>query len=106
MYLQKKLDAARERERQTRVEGFAFLGSSVAIPLATMATGAAAVGAGEALGVPDVGLDAGGIILGIGTVAVCMLSPYARFGEAEEAKREVAACEELLITHETHDLRF
>ena len=111
-YLQAQLDAAREREAETRVEGAALVGASVAIPFVAIAGGAAAVGTGAAIGQEEAGVAAAMFIMGSGAITMCVLSPYAlltgltRWSEVEDVEREVVAREQLLVAHESRPLRF
>lgn len=106
-YLQAQLDAARQRESDTRVESATLLGTSVAIPVVTIAAGLAAFGAGAAIGQQEAGAAAGAFVLGVGGITMCVMSPYTflvgltRVGEVEDVEREVSAREQLLVAHES-----
>lgn len=110
-YLQAKLEAARDSERDTRIEGAALIASSVAIPVVTIGGALAAFAIGGAVEQPEAGMVAGVAILGAGST-LCWLSPYAlltgltRFSDAEEVEREVSAREQLLVAHQARAVRF
>ena len=112
-YLQAQLDAAREREAQTRVEGAALIGASVAMPFVV---GAGAIGTtlagATAVREQNAAVIAAELVLGTAAMTACVLSPYAflvgltRLGEVEEVEREVVAREQLLVAHESRAVRF